>query len=266
MRITAFLFGLSLCGVPLLAQTRVIATVTNAKSGAPVTDLKTADFRAVDGKESRTIENVEFVKEPVDIMLLLDTSLVGEAVQPVASAVISQLEQKEQMAIVAFANSADLIQDFTSSKQLLARAMTQIKYGNEPRVFDALYAAVKGGFDHSTYRRVIILLTTGYEGSSRTDKQDVLQLARRNGVSIYPVYLANAERSSFEQLARQSGGAYFHLNPRERGGITQRVESIMNAIRSHYVLTLSGNRLPGEKFKITVERPEKLFVSGMAIE
>ena len=80
---------------------------------------------------------------------------------------IAQLKPKEQMAIVAFHSSADLIQDFTSSKQLLARAVTSVTYGNTPRVLDALYAAIDTGMKNATFRRVALLLTTGYEGERR---------------------------------------------------------------------------------------------------
>ena len=58
-------------------------------------------------------------------MLLLDTSLMGQMVQPVAESLIRQLQPKEQMAVVAYHSSADLIQDFTSSRQLLSRAVAE---------------------------------------------------------------------------------------------------------------------------------------------
>ncbi len=140
-------------------------------------------------------------------MLLLDASQLGAVVQPVAETMIAQLRPKEQMAVVAFHSAADLIQDFTASRELLLRAVTSVKHGNAPRMLDALYAAIDGGFQGSTFRRMIVLLTAGVEGPSRMSEREVLRLARRNGVSVFPVFVVSRERPMFERLARQTGGA-----------------------------------------------------------
>jgi hypothetical protein len=142
-----------------------------------------------------------------------------------------------------------------------------VKYGNEPKVLDALYAAIDGGFSNSTYRRVIFLLTTGYEGASRVrDPRSIVRLAQKNGVSICPVYLVGAERSMMEELAQQTGGASFRLNAKDQQLSRTQVADIVKAVRSHYVVTLKGDNAPGEKFKLTVNRPEKLFVSYLPLE
>jgi Mg-chelatase subunit ChlD len=232
-----------------------------------VTGLQAVDFRATDDKTERRVESVEYTTEPIDAMLLLDASLVGEAVKPVANVFINQLQPKEEMALVEFASAADLIQDFTSSKEMLRRAVENVKYGNEPKVLDALYASIDGGFTNSTYRRVIFLLTTGYEGASRVrDPRSVVRLAQKNAVSICPIYLVGAERSMMEELAQKTGGASFRLNPKDQAASRTQIADIVKAVRSHYVLTLSGNRPPGEKFKLTVNSPDKLFVSYLALQ
>src|SRR6266850_3538345 len=166
---------------PLRASTKVLVTVVEQKSGRPVTGLKAEDFTVLDDKTPRQVESAEYNNAMLDVVLLLDTSLVGPMVQPVAEDLIAQLQPKEQMAVVSFHSSADLIQDFTSSQDLLRRAVRQVKYGNTPRVLDALYATVEGGFQNSTFRRVILMLTAGIEGSSRVNEREVIRLARRTG-------------------------------------------------------------------------------------
>src|SRR5262245_4656596 len=130
MRLAALL----LCASSLLAVNRLSVTVVDAKSGKPLTDLKAEDFAVYEDKLVRKVEAAEFKTEPVDVMFLLDTSLVGATVRPLADDLIAQLAPKEQMAIVSFHSSADLIQDFTSSKQLLGRSINSVTYGNSPRV------------------------------------------------------------------------------------------------------------------------------------
>ena len=251
---------------PVCAATRVLVTVVERKSGSPVTDLKAEDFMVLDDKTPWQVESAEYINAVLDVVLLLDTSLVGPMVQPVAEDLIAQLQPKEQMAVVAFHSSADLIQDFTSSKDLLRRAVRQVKYGNTPRVLDALYATVEGGFQNSTFRRVILLATAGLEGSSRVRESEVVHLARRNGVSIFVVYVVGYEKSMFEMLARQTGGASFSLKDMSKTSAEPPGPRIFDVLRGHYVLTLAGNLSLGEKVKVEIRRPEKLFASVLPLE
>ncbi len=251
---------------PALSATKLLVTVVEQRSGKPLTDLKAADFAVLDDRTPRQVEASEFSTGLMDVMLLLDTSLVGGMVQPVADNLIEQLQPKEQMAIVSFHSSADLIQDFTSSRELLRRAVGGVKYGNSPRLLDALYAAIDGGFQHSTFRRVLLVLTTGVEGPSRVSEREVLRLARRNGVSIFPVYMVGLERSLFETLARQTGGASFNLRDMKRTLNGPPGPRIFEVLRSHYTLTLTGNLSLGEKIKVEVRRPGKLLVSALPLD
>ena len=258
--------ALLLFACALGAATKVLVTVVEQKSGKPVAGLAAKDFTLTDDRTPRAVEAAEFVQDTLDIMLLLDTSLVGGIVQPVAEDLISQVQPKEQMAVVSFHSSADLIQDFTSSRQLMLRAISQVKYGNTPRVLDALYAAIDGGFQNTTFRRAILLLTAGMEGPSRTSEHDVIHLARRNGVSIYPVYMSGGEKWLFENLARQTGGASFNLRDLKRAGMPRPGARVFEVARSHYVLTVSGNLALGEKLRVEVKRPEKVFASALPLD
>jgi VWFA-related protein len=249
------------------AATRVIVTVVEPKSGQPVIGLKAQDFLLFDDKKALRVEGAEFEQSTIDVMLLLDTSLIGQVVQPMAEDLIGQLQPKEQMAIVAFHSSADLIQDFTSSRALLSRAVARVKYGNSPHVLDALYAAIDGGFQGSSFRRVILLVTAGAEGNSRVNEHEVLRLARRNGVSIFPVYMMGYEKSLFDLLARQTGGAFFNLKDMRKSGEGKPGQKIFEVLRAHYTLTVTGNLALGEKLRVEVNRgKERLFASALPVE
>lgn len=243
--------------------TRLLVTVVDQRSGKPVTGLKAEEFTVRDDSGERRVEAAEPYTGPMDVMLLLDTSLLGAPVQSVAESLIGQLRPQEEMAIVAYHSAADLIQDFTSSRESLLRAVSSVKFGNPPRMLDALYAALNGGFRASTFRRVILLVTAGVEGPSRISEREVVRLARRNGVSIYPVYAMGQERSMLERLARETGGASFNLSRKSQ---SVPASLIFEVIRSAYLLTVSGNLALGERFQVQVKRPERLFISGLPLD
>lgn len=245
--------------------TRLLVTVLDQRTGRPVTDLQAADFRVLDEGGARTVEAVEPAGDLLDVMMLLDTSLVGAIVQPVAANLIEQLQPKDQMAIVSFHSAADLIQDFTSSKELLRRALLRVKYGNVPNVLDALYAAIEDGFQDSASRRVLMLLTAGMEGSSRMRERDVVRAARRRSVSIYPVYVLGSGRSLFEELARQTGGAWFVLRDLRRAGGPPGPR-IFEVVRAPYILTLGGSLSLGERVKVEIQRPLRVQISALPLE
>jgi VWFA-related protein len=252
--------------LPAAASTKLLVTVIEPKSGKPVTDLKAAEFTVLDDKTPRTVEAAEYSEGSMDVMMLLDTSLVGEMVRPLADSLIEQLQPKEQMAIVSYHSSADLIQDFTSSHDFLKRAVGSVKYGNNPQLLDALYAAIDGGFQNTTFRRVLVILTTGYEGRGRVGEKEVLKLARRSSVSIFPVYMVGAEKSLFENLARQTGGASFNVRAMRKTLTGGPGATIFEVLRSHYMVTVTGNLSLGERLKVEVQRPGKLSASALPIE
>ncbi len=266
-RLITFLFVLALA-VPATGATEILVTVTEKKSGAPVTELTAADFTVITGKTEHRVTGCRFEQEAIDIVLMVDASSIGEAVTSLAPALVDQLEDKEQMAIVAYSSSADLIQEFTSSKNLLRRALSQVKFGNSPRLMDAIYASIEDGFEGASFRRVILLLTSGVDGPGRVSTRELIRTARRRGVSLYPVFLMTYGRSLLERLARETGGAMFNLRQMSNsaGGSASAASRIFTVMRSHYTLTLPGNLPLGENLKVRLKRKnKKLLVSYLEL-
>lgn len=252
--------------VPAMAQTRLLVSAVDSRTGRPIKDLQASEVIVTDDKTNRPVVELKPSSGPVDVMLLLDTGLAGPLVQPLAFDLIDQLNDPEQMALVGYADSAELIQDFTSSKERLRQAVTKVRYGNQPRVLDALVAAIGDGFEHSTYRRVILLLTAGYEGRSATEARAVAKLARKDGVSIFPIYVTGVMRGLFEDLARQTGGATFNLKDMARDATGKPAARIFDVVRNPYLVTLRGNAALSERMKIEARRPGKTFLSALPVE
>ena len=239
---------------PALAQqVKLLVTVVDEKTGQPIDNLQASNFLILDDKKPLQVVSAEYQKHLLDVMVLLDTSALGEAVRPLGASFVDALGEKEQMAIVAYHDSAEMLQDFTASKELLRNSLRQLRYGNNPRALDGLFAALDSGFDVSSAgRRVIVVLTAGVEGRSQVALGEVLRLAREKRVSIYPVYASGADRALFRRLAQRTGGADFgerrlKLKPKELA------EVVSSVLRGSYALELSGVYTLGERLDISIQ-------------
>lgn len=254
--VSFFSFSLSAAEEP-----RLIVTVSN-QFGFPIKDLKAEDFSVTQDKAPRTVQSATYQPDPlVDLVLLLDTSEAGAQmrgdIEQVAVLFIDRLKEKEQMAIIGYATSANLIQDFTASKMLLRRAVGRLKYGNPPALLDSIYAAVDGGFEQSPGRRVLMVIGSGLDARDKVVTKEVIEEARRKAVSVFAISLASD--SDLEKITQQTAGHYYR--GRQLKQIQQVVENLTEAFRGHYELVLPGPALDMGKLKVEVRSGEKPRVS-----
>ncbi len=231
----------------------------------PVKDLKPSDLEVTDGKRTRTVESAEKVTGLLDIALLVDASVVGEMVQPAAANIIEQLGKKDQMSIVAFDSSATLVQDFTSSQDMLLQSLGKIRYGNTPRILDAVYATVDGAFQNTGFRRIVVLITAGLEGGSRTPERRLHQAAKKNEVTVYSLFVGGW-RGMFRDLAENTGGAALNLQELQKRSKSGPGELVFGLIHNQYSVSLAGDSSLSEKAKIRMKRPGKYRVGYLELE
>lgn len=255
-----FLFPGFGCLASPAAEEPLVVAVAN-QFGFPVTDLKAEDFAVTQDKTVRSVQSARYVADPlVDLVLLLDTSEAGvrvrREIEHVAALFIDRLREKEQMAVVGYATSADLVQDFTSSKTLLKRAVAGLKYGNRPLLLDSIYAAVDGAFQSAAGRRVVVVIGTGLSARGKVTRKEVIDLARRNRVSVFAISFA--ADGDLDRITEETAGDFYH--GRELRQIQQVVENLAAAFRGHYELMVPG-LVEGGKLKVELRRGEKMRVA-----
>ena len=251
-----------LCAPAAVAQSKLWVTVVDAM-GAPIADLKAEDFSVLVDKSPRTVQKAAYIKDMVDVVVLMDTSAYagmgrGEQIQRMAGFLIQQLSEREQMAVVAYASNADLLQDFTSSKPLLMRSTSGLKFGNDASVLDAVFASVDAGFQNAPGRRVLVVISTGAEGFNKVKRTEIVDLAETRKVSIFGISL-NGNKDPLEKLAEETGGAYF--SGKEMRQPDALAKNLFAAFRGHYEIEIAGN---GEERRMKVEvknAKEKLQVT-----
>ena len=243
---------------PLSAeQFQLLVTVFDRKTGSPIQNLQENNFSVVDDTKVLQVVSAEYKSDPVDVVLLVDTSMLGGLVRPLLIPFVKGLGRDERMSIVEFHDSASLLQDFTNDRKILSSSLRGLSYANNPRILDALFATLDGDLGAaSEYRRVIILLASGVEGHSKTPLLDVLSLARETGTSIYPVYVGSVEKRLFKHLADQTGGAHFRVRLKKEDPETL-AKNVYSLLRSYYVLNLTGSYTLGGQLTVKVKGDSK---------
>jgi VWFA-related protein len=172
-------------------------TVTNA-SGHWVTGLTIDDFTVLEDGVRQSISFFASESVPVDVALVLDTSasmmtdlpLVREA----ARGMIHSLRPRDRAAVINVKSVVVAAQSLTSDLVRIDTALDGLSASGGTAVYDGLYIVLRdfereraGAGD--VRRQVLILLSDGDDNTSHVPADDVIELARRQGVSIYVIAL-----------------------------------------------------------------------------
>ena len=238
-----------------------------------VRDLQPADFAIYDDGVKQDVAFFESSRVPVDLILLLDASasmsselsLVHEA----AAGFLKTLRPGDRGAVVTFATDVRVAQPLTSDQALLQTAVQRTPAFGNTSLNTAVYVALKefGNTAQSpgeVRRQAIVVLSDGADTASLVSFDDVVNLARGMGVSIYtvmlqsrmetqhPSYASRDPRLSEEAaytmktLAKETGAQAFFPQP---FGLKAVYASIAAELASQYSIGyIPANPGPGGAF------------------
>jgi Ca-activated chloride channel family protein len=201
----------------------VPVTVTDDR-GYFVRDLTEADFRILDeGKPQRITYFNHSPKQPVVFGFLVDLSnnsrthwaRYKESIKELIWALVPG-DTPSAGYLIAYSNNAELVVNTTSNGETLADKVDKMAAGaGGSALFDAINMActrrelVKG--EPYEPRRVIVIIGDGHDNASSKSVAEVLELAKRNLITIYGMSTVaygfdNEAQATLEQLANETGG------------------------------------------------------------
>ncbi len=200
----------------------VPVTVTDEK-GRFVSDLKKDDFRILDEGKPQVVNYFNHdSQQPVVVGFLVDLSSHSRThwtnYKDAARELIYGLmtdDKKFAGYLITYANEAELAVDTTTDGAKLADRLEKVRPGGGSALFDAIYQActtrklVPG--EPYDPRRIIVIIGDGHNNSSSKSLDEVLELAKRNQVTIFGVSTVaygfdNDSRATLERLATETGG------------------------------------------------------------
>jgi Ca-activated chloride channel family protein len=168
--------------------------------GANVTTLKQHDFVIYEDDVEQEIANFAPVEAPFHLVLALDNSSSTRTSLPLikkaALNFVNELRPDDRIAITELNFFVRQLQDFTSDRKTLARALQKIvtyPFGGS-KVYDGVALGLQQLRNAETGRKAIVILSDGMENSSSLKFEDLRRLLAQGDAVLYPVTILNKDR------------------------------------------------------------------------
>lgn len=268
---------------PIKLQTDLVAVDVTVidKDGNFLRKLNAGDFVVHEDNEPRKLDFFEASEEAaltrsLAVVFALDTSgsIKPEEIAKQREAMTSfaRLVRPESVfAVISFNNDIRVLQDFTNDVVKLSKSFKRIGQAEgSTRLFASIDRAVlmlkrtpryRGG---RRLRRVVIVITDGFDNVDTTDQQDLIRRANDAEVTVYSITLpsymaglgANQRSMTLLDVARivpLTGGADFSADTKD---FTPVFKAIAEEIRSSYTLAFyppEKNRRDGRLHQLRIE-------------
>ena len=144
------------------------ALVLQKKTSRVVGDLKREDFQLTEDGVAQQVTQFSQNSLPLSVMLLIDRGgcldPFGENVRRAARDAVSRLKPADEVAVMAYHDSADLVQEFTRDRQEVSDALDRVPGHDEEAnhcldraFYEAARYMVRAG--NPVGRRVIVVIT-----------------------------------------------------------------------------------------------------------
>ncbi|MCS6885704.1 MAG: VWA domain-containing protein [Acidobacteriota bacterium] len=187
------------------------AVVTDSK-GNYVTDLQKEDFEILEDGQIVPIELFQTFTSlrelPLAVVFAIDLSgsispEEGSLGRLSIDSFLAKLNYKAAVGLIAFNNQVKVLVPLTKDhKKLLHQLDKKADYGGSTRIYDAIDRAVtmlNSYKSHNPIRKIVIVITDGFDSASRIDKKELIRRANQARVTVYsitlPSYLPQLGRS-----------------------------------------------------------------------
>jgi Ca-activated chloride channel homolog len=259
--------------------------VATDRNGNYIRDLRAEDFELVEDGRTRAIElfnmtNESTLSRPLAVVFALDLSgsLKPEEASTLrdASLRFTELMKGESVfAAIAFNYDVKVLQGFTDDPRKIERAFGKLeRFEGSTRIYDALDRSItllerkaprtrKG----RPVRRVIVVITDGFDSASTIDRRELLRRAQAAGVTVYsvtlPSYMLSATQArervitplDATRVVSTTGGRDFAADVHD---FTPIFKALAEEIRASYALAFYPDKRDGQFHPVEIRslRPE----------
>ncbi len=185
-----------------VALVNVNVTVTD-RSGRFVPSLRQEDFVVYDDNAEQEITHFSAERVPVSLGIALDTSgsMVGEKIESARAAIdrflLELLSPDDEVFLMRFGASAELVQDWTDKKDLVSRRLARVNPTGGTAMYDAVAESVPIATQGQHRKKAILIISDGNDTNSRTSVREVKQMIRETELLVYAVGIDGSAESTF---------------------------------------------------------------------
>ena len=194
--------GVFRTGVELV---NVAATVTDAR-GRFVDGLTKDDFRVYEDGEPVEITQFDNERVPVSLGIALDTSgsmdyrKMEAARNALDRFLYDLLGPDDEIFLYRFDDRPVLLQDWTTSRDHLSRAVRDIRGLGGTALYDAVAESVQRIAEGRHRKKALLIISDGNDTSSRTNYWDVPSLIRRTEALVYAIGIDASAQQRLERI------------------------------------------------------------------
>jgi Ca-activated chloride channel family protein len=198
-------------GVELI---NVTASVFDA-SGRFVPGLQQEDFIVYEDNQPQPVTHFTAERAPVSLGIALDTSgsMTGEKIRAAQRAlsrfVYDLLGAEDEIFLYRFSDGPILVQDWTTDRLLLSRALGRVVPHGTTAMYDAVAQAVHLAATGRHRKKALVVLSDGNDTSSKTTLRDVKKVIRETDALVYAIGIdcgLDSDRGSPQQPQLQRRG------------------------------------------------------------
>jgi Ca-activated chloride channel family protein len=240
----------------------VYATVVDAR-GELVTGLSGDAFQVTEDGAAQRIATFTAGEFPLSVVIGLDRSfsMSQERLDAAATALrafLGELRAEDQTMVLAIGGEAERLAPLSTDRAASIAALEQVRRWGTTPLYDSIRTALES-MEPARGRRALIVLSDGVDRYSGTTAAEIVDLARRTNVLMYPIALGRERPAIFAELATVSGGRSFHAADERQLQTT--LSTIGRELRFQYLLGYSPARPTAEQsvwhaIQVSVRRPD----------
>jgi len=191
-------------GVELI---NVTATVSDA-SGRFVSGLKQDDFVVYEDDQLQAVTHFSAERVPVSLGIAVDTSgsMAGTKMQEAQSALdkflYELLDQRDEIFLYRFSNYPALLQDWTTDRSLLTRALGRLTANGGTAMYDCVAEAIPLAQKGQNRKKALLVISDGNDTASRTSIVPLKQIIHESEVLVYAIGIDGEGESTYRTPPR----------------------------------------------------------------
>jgi Ca-activated chloride channel homolog len=230
-----------------------------------------------DGREQKISFFSHDAHVPISLGVLIDSSgsLQDKLLQSLQTvrAIAATMSSADEMFVMTFNSHAGVRQRFTSNSEDLQRSLRDIHAHGETAVYDAIAAGLREMQGAKNQKRILVLVTDGFDNASKTTPAQTEDLLERSGVLLYVIGIDDPDdhpprvrpkyhiyEYMLDRLSRAGGGRVIKLYTGATSDLHGLAQSLLGEFHQEYTMGYyptpgAGDTEKWRNIEVRVDRP-----------